>query len=60
VAARGAAVAARRSQGWCRTTYNYSAYPEEVREALDKWAKHVGDYCCCASTAASIALAPTA
>jgi hypothetical protein len=23
-------------------TYNYSAYPEEVREALDKWAVHVG------------------
>jgi integrase len=22
-------------------TYNYSAYPEEVREALDKWAAHL-------------------
>jgi integrase len=24
-------------------TYNYSAYPEEVREALDKWAAHVAE-----------------
>jgi integrase len=24
-------------------TYNYSAYPEEVREALEKWAGHIGE-----------------